>query len=803
MVILLAVLTILVPGSPLYLANFFGSNKQHDGHSLSYWLGALRSPEVEQRRRAIFALGAIGADASDGIRPLAAILLQDPDREVRIQAALALTKMAPASREAVPALAQALSDQEPLVRMNACLALSKLGSEGQAAIPALIAAVKDESNETNLDTFTFTIQQAAAVALGRASSGSEAAVPALTSLLQTSESESLRIMVARALGDVGPAAHSAAPMLVPLLSEPSATLRQSAGEALDKIGVDQAARAALVPAAGSERRLELPESEQTYLWEIEHHGNLLVKHGFGPLADALKKADQPALFKLLADDFQGTESVDPSRVRSSVPYADVERAQDAGHSPRPLSREAFVARLLEFRSVFAQAPPQVKFALMTLSPRKRGSFDGLWEGTAQLRLYGEQTPGAPAEIVVQLRCVLPRPSAETLARPGWLNVADVLGVATAKAPRYLFAEVAAERGLNTAKLFDNWKSERFLAIPGGVYVCDFNRDGILDALVTDVNGCTLYQGLPGGRFEDVTARRGLPTHPTGLLVAAWVDIDGDGWDDLIFDGRIYRNEQGRRFVDYTDRCNLRITSDISGIVVADYDRDGKLDLYLTRAGRQGSRSWLEDKSGDARGNSLFRNLGNWQFEDVTRTSGTKAGRRSAFTAAWLDANNDGWPDLHVANEFGDGVLLINKGDGTFSEHPLAARPADFGTMGVAVGDIDNDGNIDIYCANMYSKAGTRVIGNLAADAYPPQVMEKMRRFVAGSQLHRNRGIERSAKKTSETPAAPAFEQVGPAMHVAAVGWAYGACLADLDNDGFLDIYATAGFVSRNRDEPDG
>jgi hypothetical protein len=104
--------------------------------------------------------------------------------------------------------------------------------------------------------------------------------------------------------------------------------------------------------------------------------------------------------------------------------------------------------------------------------------------------------------------------------------------------------------------------------------------------------------------------------------------------------------------------------------------------------------------------------------------------------------------------------------------------------------VDNDGTVDIYCANMYSKAGTRVIGNLAPDAYPLDVLEKMRRFVAGSQLHLNKG-------------GLTFDQVGLTRQVAAVGWAYGAALADLDNDGWLDIYATAGYLSRDRDKPDG
>ena len=187
---------------------------------------------------------------------------------------------------------------------------------------------------------------------------------------------------------------------------------------------------------------------------------------------------------------------------------------------------------------------------------------------------------------------------------------------------------------------------------------------------------------------------------------------------------------------------------------------------------------------------LFRNLGDWQFENTTKKSGTFGGNRSTFTAAWLDANNDGWPDLYVGNEFGDGLLLVNQGDGRFAGRRMADRPSDFGTMGLAVGDVNNDGLIDIYSANMYSKAGSRVIGNLKPDAYPPALMEKMRRFVAGSQLHLNRG-------------GLAFDQVGPQKQVAAVGWAYGTCLADLDGDGFLDIYATAGYVSRDRSKPDG
>jgi HEAT repeat protein len=783
---LLAGLVFFLPGSPLNLPDLTGLTGLPDGRSPRSWVRDLTNPDVDTRSKACFALGEIGPAAEQAVPALAEALVQDPSPRVRAGAALALTKMVPASRAAVEALARALDqDDEPLVRLNSALALLRLKEEARPAIPALIRALHDERNQTNAEMFPFTIQEAAALALGHASTGNDEALEALTSVLKSSEGQALRRAVVRALGAVGPPAEAVAPLLRPLLASGPDDLRQAARETLQSIGA-----AELGPSAAAEgnKPLELAGSERQYLWEIEHHGNLLVKHGFAALAGALARGDSEALGRLLAGDFRGSDLDRPLRVRSSTPYARAERLQDSGRPALPLDRAAFLARLLRLRHLFSYRPPQVKLALMTLSPCRRGQLDGAWEGTAQLRLHGEHAPGAPAEIVVVLGYRVDRPSKDNLSRPGWLHRAALRQVLIATAPRYLFAEVARQRGLDPTGLHDNWTSPSLVTTPGGVYVCDFNRDGILDVLITDLARCALYRGRPDGTFEDVTVACGLP-RSIGRPTAAWVDVDGDGWEDLFLDGRVFRNEAGR-FVDYTERCNLRIPGDVLGVVVADYDRDGKLDLYLTRAGQPGLASWLDGKRGDGRGNQLFRNRGGWQFEDVTKRSGAGAGRGSTFSAAWLDANNDGWPDLHVINEFGDGVLLVNQRNGTFSPHRLASHPADFGSMGVTVGDVDNDGNIDIYCANMYSKAGTRVIGNLSPDAYPGRVMEKMRRFVAGSQLHLNRGGLK-------------FEQAGVQRQVAGVGWAYGACLADLDNDGWLDLYATAGFISRDRNEPDG
>ena len=111
-------------------------------------------------------------------------------------------------------------------------------------------------------------------------------------------------------------------------------------------------------------------------------------------------------------------------------------------------------------------------------------------------------------------------------------------------------------------------------------------------------------------------------------------------------------------------------------------------------------------------------------------------------------------------------------------------------MGMVVGDYDNDGNIDIYTANMSSKAGRRVMENLTPGTYPPDVFAKMKRFVTGSEMYHNLGGLK-------------FERVGKPLRVFGVGWAYGTAFLDLDNDGFLDLYGTAGFMSVNKEEPDG
>ena len=782
-ILLLFGVAVAVPGSPIHLEKWFAQAPTDNGRTVPQLIASLSDSNPEVRKEAAVALGRLNHGATEALPQLAEMMLRDTDPDARAGAAGAIGKMAPASRVVVSDLAAALSDPEPHVRMKAAIALVSLKEEARPAIPALAKAIGDEDNDTNLDLFIVTIRQTAMRALGTAATGTDAAVSILFEILSRPAPDETRAIAVHGLGLAGTHAQCTAPLLRDLLRDHNPEVRIAAEEAIASIGADR---------NGPGRRieldnLELPEAERQRLWQIEHRGNALNKYWFEPFAASLVRGDPAELGRFLAADFRGSEIGAPIVVKSSG-AAKVERLQDSGASPHPLSAKQFIDKLLDLRGVIG-GTPKVKLVMATLKPSDPSQLDGIWEGKALLRIYGTSTAGAPAEVSATLgfEVLAPRESPESMS--GWLRAAHIRQLSVSRSPRPLFAETAKARGLNVA-LHDNWTDDEMIPTTGGAYVTDFDRDGYLDVLVTDVTGNTLYRGGPDGKFTDATDAMGLPRKSSGAMAAVWVDLDGDGWDDLICQNRVYRNEGGKKLTDYTDRFSARLPLNLTGIIVADYDRDGKLDLYLTRSAPPGNMSWLEGRSNGAYGNILLRNLGNWQFEDVTKKSGTRGDYRSTFTAAWLDANDDGWPDLYVPNEFGDGVLLVNQGDGTFKPSSLADKTSDFGTMGLAVGDIDNDGRIDIYSANMYSKAGTRVIGNLKPDAYPPKVMERLNRLVAGSQLHLNKGDLK-------------FQQVGAEKSLASVGWAYGAALADLDGDGFLDLYATAGYISKDRHKPDG
>jgi HEAT repeat protein len=501
--LLLLFLGVTIPGSPIHLSVLLAPAPSEGGRSVGQWTRALSDPNPDVRREAADALRHMGTDAHSAVPRLGEVMRRDTDPGVRAAAAGALTMMAPASRTVVRELAGALSDPVPLVRMYAALALLNLKSEAAPAVPELLEAVADEDNDTDLESFPLTIRQAALRALGTAAAGTGAAVPALSDILSRPTQDTIRAGAVRGLGLAAAHARGAAPLIRGLLSDPDPDVRFEAAEALARIGA---------PRDGPVHRgefdnLELPEPERKRIWEIEHRGNALNTYGFEPLAAALARSDVAALGRFLAPDFTGSEPTAPTRVRVSG-FADAERLEDSGAAPVALAPAQFVARLVELRQKVGAAA-KVKLVVATLKPKDPNNLEGSWEGLALLRIYGESAPGAPAEVAATIAYEVRAPGEAALAPGGWLRAAHFRELGTSRSPHYLFAETAKARGLNTA-LHDNWTAGQTIGTTGGVYVTDFDRDGYLDVLVTDVSGNTLYRGGPGGTFTDVTERVGLP-----------------------------------------------------------------------------------------------------------------------------------------------------------------------------------------------------------------------------------------------------------------------------------------------------
>ncbi len=541
----------------------------------------------------------------------------------------------------------------------------------------------------------------------------------------------------------------------------------------------------------AESSLALPESERSYIWQIEHFVLVLDFRFWPGLSAAIRDLDRErvrSFFKpgvkaaLINQESVQTESLDIVQIRSAT-------ATEFGTHAVPL--DELIGYWLERAGDF-DSGRRVSIKTVFLSPDQRDQVHGPWHGRLVMRIWGQSTDGRPTEFILEADLRFAALADDVPSPAAWIESCQSVQESFRQSEKFLMAEVGESWGLDRSRFHDNWLNPTGtpLVMTGGVYATDYDLDGKTDLLITDKKGNVLYRQTAPGKFEDATWVAGLDVLPPGAAVA-WADLDGDAYPDLIFENELLRNTGRGSFV-RAGALKLLHTNRIHGYAIADYDRDGMLDIYVARLAPdplegEGKTAWLDDRSGP--GNTLLRNLGDWKFQDVTAASGTSAGTVSCLSAAWLDANGDLWPDLFAGDEFGSPVLLVNRGDGTFESRTVTG---DFGgfNMGVATGDLDDDGRTDLYLANMYSKAGERVLSNLNLDLYPPDLARRIRHIVDGSELWHNLGDLN-------------FESKGRASGVARVGWSYGPRVADFDNDGRLDIYSPAGFYSVSRDEPDG
>jgi tetratricopeptide (TPR) repeat protein len=334
----------------------------------------------------------------------------------------------------------------------------------------------------------------------------------------------------------------------------------------------------------------------------------------------------------------------------------------------------------------------------------------------------------------------------------------------------------------------------------GVAAGDFDNDGFDDLYVCQPAGLPnrLYRNRGDGTFEDVTERAGV-----GVLdntaCALFVDFDNRGLQDLLVvcgTGPLLFVNQGNGTFSLR-RDAFRFAHPPQGTfthaAVADYDGDGRLDiyfcLYMYYLGLDQYHypiPYYDARNGPP--NCLFHNEGDHRFVEATEAAGMNAdNNRYSFSCAWGNAGQYGLPDLFVANDFGSSQLYRNNGNGTFT---VASREANVEGVGAGMSccwcDYDNDGLQDIYVPSMWEAAGQRVSGQKRFhENAPASIRELYQRHARGNALYRN---QRSGR----------FENVGRQAGVEMGRWSWGSDFWDFDHDGLSDLYIANGYIS----EPD-
>ena len=326
------------------------------------------------------------------------------------------------------------------------------------------------------------------------------------------------------------------------------------------------------------------------------------------------------------------------------------------------------------------------------------------------------------------------------------------------------------------------------------------------------------------KFVDVAHQMGVDKIDRGRG-AAWADLDGNGSLDLFTVGistphGLYLRETND-FIEPNNRSSLDEIEGGWAAAIADYDNDGDFDIYVTRDAWEGPQK-----------NSLYSNDGKAQFTDVADEFGV-LDENDSFTAAWGDMNSDGWLDLYVANGVtGSGAsnnLFISQSGQNFNERASNWRVADKGTsLGIALGDYDLDGDLDIYVSNvsgpnkLYRNEGelftdiTTIAGveNPLNGSYIPLFFDSdsdgdLDLFVSAMSYYED--VVESIKSSGETFRNPAhlyrndgnnvfFERAVDAGIARSFG-AMGAGVGDLDNDGLADLYLANGGPLMARFEP--
>jgi len=338
---------------------------------------------------------------------------------------------------------------------------------------------------------------------------------------------------------------------------------------------------------------------------------------------------------------------------------------------------------------------------------------------------------------------------------------------------------------------------------GGVAAGDVDGDGLVDLYFTsNLESDRLYRNKGNFQFEDITERAGVAGPPGWKSGVTMADVNGDGRLDIYVSAVSYLEMHGHNvlyinngdgtFTDRTHEYGLEHTGYSTQAAFFDYDGDGDLDMYLLNSSVHTERKPSAHPQRTPRhpraGDRLFRNDGG-HFIDVSDRAHIYGGVEGyGLGVVASDLNGDGCPDLYIANDFQENDFLYwNNGDGTFTESIARAAPhtSEF-SMGVDAADFNNDGRIDLMVLDMLPDREDILKTSASADhldVFNLKLQAGYHAQYARNTLQLNRGGGH-------------FSDIGYLAGVYATDWSWAPLFADLDNDGFKDLFVTNGIWRR-------
>lgn len=341
-----------------------------------------------------------------------------------------------------------------------------------------------------------------------------------------------------------------------------------------------------------------------------------------------------------------------------------------------------------------------------------------------------------------------------------------------------FTDISSQAGLNFSHSMPN--GDGILEMSGGVAAGDFDNDGWVDLYAVGGDGQSnlLLKNMADGTFSDTGefAEVNLLAKSSG---PSFGDLNGDGLLDLFVGSvggsapKLYLNRGNDKFLDITESSGLVLPGNNFGATWGDYDKDDDLDLVITHWSSVSSDHYPY----------FWRNNGDNTFTDVSEEVGIKTvmqqfgSRDKSFTPTFADIDNDGWQDLLLVSDNHRTRIFNNNRDGTFLDNTDRDIISDNAGMGSAVGDYDNDGDLDWFVSAITFKDGVKHFGSLTP----------------GNRLYQNQGDGTFIDKTDEAGVRDGY-------------WGWASCFADLNNDTHPDIFHVNGMQGdgidiRFKDDP--